>query len=82
MNDLIPELKDLLSHHLLDSPYDPESRHREKFLIDHLAFLVRQWEVGDISLEELVASFRSEPLGNFDILSWIQSKTDEGEYAE
>lgn len=79
-NDVIPELKNLLSQATLGHPYDPSSVQREKFLIEHLSEQVRQWETGEMTYEELTNTFAEHDLGTFDLDLWIQSKADEGVY--
>lgn len=74
------ELKDLLSHHMLEHPYDPDSTLRENFVIDHLVEEVLNYEVGDNSYQELKAIFRQQDTGTFDFDKWMQSKVDSGEY--
>lgn len=80
MSDPKPQLKDLLSYELTGEPYDSSSVHREKFLVDHLTEKVGDWEVGDLSFDELQAAFGQHDLGQFDFLLWMQSKADEGIY--
>ncbi|MDQ2066750.1 hypothetical protein Q9295_10205 [Xinfangfangia sp. CPCC 101601] len=80
MADVIPELKDLLSHHLLGTPYDPTSTQRERFVIDHLAHETRLWETGGNTDEELKAIFGQHDLGQFDLEQWIESKVASGDY--
>lgn len=80
MADVAEELYDLLSHHLLGSPYDPRSVHPERFLIDHLVEQVRWWEVGSVTYPELRSTFSEHDLKGFSLDRWIASKADEGEY--
>jgi hypothetical protein len=84
MANQIPELRDLLSHHMLNTPYDTSSNKPERWLTDHLVEQVIDWEIGTTSTEKLMAVFdqHKSQLGTFDLLLWIQSKVDEGEYSD
>lgn len=78
------ELKDLestLAHQMLSSSYDRKSTHPERFLIDHLVEQVQAWGVGEVSIEELRATFLEHDIGNFDIDQWIATKVEEGVYS-
>lgn len=80
MADVAEELYDLLSHHLLGSPYDPRSVHPERFLIDHLVEQVRWWELGSLTYAELRSIFSEHDLKGFSLASWIAQKASEDEY--
>lgn len=74
------DLREELSHHLMQTPYDPDSTHREKFLIDHLKEVVDDWSIGDLSYDEMIREFQGENLGNFDIHQWLREMSEEGHY--
>lgn len=80
VNDLTSELQDTLSHHMLGHPYDPASRTREKFVIDHLSEALSGFSLGDYSLSELDAIFSQHDTGQFDLLLWMQSKVEAGHF--
>ena len=78
------ELKNLLSHHIQDTPYDPSSVHSERWLIDHLVEQVIDWEIGTTSTDKLMAVFdqHRDQLGSFDLVRWIESKVAEGTHGD
>lgn len=74
------ELPDLLSHHLLGTPYNPDSTQRENFRIQHLTTIVRDWEVGEASFDEVLREFDREPIGTFDARHWFAQQEANGDY--
>lgn len=78
------ELKSLLSHHLSQTPYNPDDTSESRWLVDHLVEQVIDWEIGTTNTNKLRAIFSTHKsaLGSFDILEWLQSKHEEGEYAD
>jgi hypothetical protein len=74
-------LPDLLSQALSGSPYAPSSTLPETFLIDHLVESVMDFEVGEITFDQLREQFYAQRLGNFDFDSWFAQWVDEGTYA-
>jgi hypothetical protein len=84
MANQIPELKDLLSYGLNDRPYDRSSADSDRWLIDHLVEQFIDWEIGTTSSRDLKIAFDQHKarLGDFDLLSFIEEKAAEGEYAK
>ena len=78
--DPIEDLKSILSMELLSAAYDGTSSSTEIDLIKSLVWQVKLWEHGSMSTEDLERSFSRHDLGNFDLLFWIQSNVDAGEY--
>lgn len=76
------ELKDILSHYMLGSPYDPSSVHSERWLIDHLVEMTCDFEIGTTSYDDLKRIFdqHKDQLNGFDLQHWIESKVAEGVY--
>lgn len=78
--DVIPELRNLLSHHLLGHPYDRSSNVPENALINHLSEAMIGFEVGDYNVNELRAIFRQHQIPGFDLDQWLQRQVDRGVY--
>ena len=74
------QLADLLSQHMLGHPYDPDSLHDEKFVIDHLIEEVMAYEGGMNTYQELKAIFSQHNTGTFDLDQWLQVQVDAGVY--
>lgn len=77
--DPVDDLRNLLSYKMLGhtnlTGYEPEAAQ-----IDFLCDIVRGWGMGDYSIEDIKLAFKKHPIPDFDILSWIQSKVDSGDY--
>lgn len=73
-------LPDVLSTEILGHPYDDQSTHPERFMIDFLTEQVENWEQGSNPTQNLLATFAQHDTGTFDISSWIQSHVDDGPY--
>ena len=73
-------LADELSQALLSTPYVPSSTQRETFLIDHLVESVEDFEIGEMTYDELKSTFASQELASFDFDSWFQRQVDDDIY--
>lgn len=73
------ELRSLLSHHLSSTDDPDQSITREHHLVDHLVEKLRDWEVGDLTHEELLAAFaaHSSDLPRFDFEAWLEENYDD-----
>lgn len=73
-------LTDVLSQALLGHSYDRKSTAPENFLIDHLVESVLDFEIGEMSFDDLRAQFYREDLGPFDFDSWFNEQVTQGTY--
>lgn len=73
-------LPDALSQALSGSPYAPSSTLPETFLIDHLVESVQDFEIGEITYDDLRERFYAQRLGNFDFDSWFAEWVDQDVY--
>lgn len=80
MSEPSSQLRDLLSEQLLGGSYDPNSIHREKFLIDHLVESLEEMELGDIELSELRSRFRRHLGSSFDLDAFLRRWEAAGVY--
>lgn len=75
----VDELRTLLTYKFLGyrelNGSEPEAAR-----IDFLCEIVRGWEHGAQTLDDIKAAFRKYPVPDFDILLWMQSKADSGDY--
>lgn len=73
-------LPDLLSQALSGSPYASSSTHPETFLIDHLVESVQEFEIGELTFDDLRERFYAQRLGNFDFDSWFAQWVEQDVY--
>ena len=75
------ELRNLLNSLVSQgSPSAPSGSTPEAHTIDLLVGTMSGYECGDYDTQEVVQIFKDNPIPGFDVLSWIQSKVDEGVY--
>lgn len=62
--------------------HDPYDTSDASLLIDHLADRIADYEIGDMSKEELFQEFSKYDLNGFDLQLWINDMVREGYYAD
>lgn len=72
------ELREALSESILGKPYDGAENLPEIQKIDALTFMAREYAMGVIELEELVAGYSGIA---FDIRQWVATMEAQGTYA-
>jgi len=76
------ELADILSMHMLGGPYDPNSTHQERFVIDHLVEAMDGFALGDYEWSEIKQIFAAQKLGGFDLDSFAATLVEDGDFDE
>lgn len=80
MSDHLDDLANTLSKLTTGSPYDVDSTQPERFKIDYIQEMLEDFELGDVSYENLKNNFSREFGQIMDIDLWLDTMVADGTY--
>lgn len=81
MDDHIADLRNALAQVLVDGHYDPNSYEPNQMRVRGLVGAVREFDVGDIDINELQTIYKSEKVPQFDLDQWLLKWAELGVYS-